>query len=176
MDHHQLAELAETHYATIWRYLRAAGADADLADDLVQETFLEVQRRPIEYRSAAEAVGYLRSVARHRLIDCRRRAGHRVGHAVPLDEVMDQLEAAWTEFVPDGESSDDRVAALRSCVRRLDAREHDAVRARYRDGQTVRQIASAWSETADAIGGLLKRTRARLRACIQRTLQGGPDR
>ena len=39
-------ELARRHQAGVWRYLRLLGCAPDLADDLVQETFLQVLRRP----------------------------------------------------------------------------------------------------------------------------------
>ena len=39
-----LASLVTLHQAGVWRYLRALGCDASLADDLTQDTFLEAWR------------------------------------------------------------------------------------------------------------------------------------
>jgi RNA polymerase sigma-70 factor (ECF subfamily) len=88
-----LAELVRLHQAGIWRYLRFLGCDEARADDLTQETFLAVHRRPFHQRGAAATAAYLRTVARHQYLmalrhDRRRPAltgliegnGHAAGH------------------------------------------------------------------------------------------------
>ncbi len=46
------------HQEGVWRYLRAIGCDSNLADDLTQETFLAVLRRPFEWVNDAASAGY----------------------------------------------------------------------------------------------------------------------
>ena len=69
------AELVHAHQAGVWRYLCYLGAAPIEADDLTQETFLSVIRRPLEQRSPRETAGYLRTVARRQLLNLRRREG-----------------------------------------------------------------------------------------------------
>jgi RNA polymerase sigma-70 factor (ECF subfamily) len=96
-----LAELVRLHQAGIWRYLRFLGCDEARADDLTQETFLAVHRRPFHQRGEAATAAYLRTVARHQYLmalrhDRRRPAltglieagglieenGHAAGHGI----------------------------------------------------------------------------------------------
>ncbi|MEE9311331.1 MAG: sigma factor, partial [Planctomycetota bacterium] len=41
-----LTTLMQAHQTGVWRFLRALGADTSLADDLTQEVFLSVLRKP----------------------------------------------------------------------------------------------------------------------------------
>ena len=50
IDEHDVIRLVQQHQAEVWRYLRFLGATAELADDLTQETFLQLLRAPFEDR------------------------------------------------------------------------------------------------------------------------------
>src|SRR5947209_1257818 len=52
--------LIETYQAGVWRYLRAMGCEASLADDLTQETFLAILQRPFNDINPAATNAYLR--------------------------------------------------------------------------------------------------------------------
>ena len=67
-------ELIETHQAGVWRYLRALGCQPAQADDLTQETFLAVLRKPFEYRGREAAAAYLRRVARRQWLMSARKS------------------------------------------------------------------------------------------------------
>jgi len=41
-------KLVSEHYLGVWRYLRAIGCPMHLADDIAQETFVAVLRKPCE--------------------------------------------------------------------------------------------------------------------------------
>ncbi len=75
-----LVELIACHQAGVWRYLRALGCDACSADDLTQETFLEVLKRPFEQYNQQATAAYLRRVAHNLFITLRRRSGKVVYH------------------------------------------------------------------------------------------------
>ena len=83
MQRDELERLIQMHQAPIYRYLRYLGADAALAEDLVQETFLATMK-PSEHQPAApdDALwpAWLRGIARNLfLMECRRR---RTSHVV----------------------------------------------------------------------------------------------
>lgn len=69
-----LAELVRSHQSGVWRYLRFLGADESLADDLTQETFVSVWKKPFVEHSPAATGSYLRTIARNLfLMSLRRR-------------------------------------------------------------------------------------------------------
>jgi RNA polymerase sigma-70 factor, ECF subfamily len=159
-----LPALMREHQAGIWRYLRALGAEPALADDLTQDTFLAVLRKPFEQRSRPETVGYLRMVARNLLLNERRRNGRELsnGDIERLHERYAQLAGTG-----DGEAI---VAALRECLETVESKARQALDMQYRDGSARAAIAEALDMTADGIKTLMKRTRARLRKCVERRL------
>ena len=61
-------QLVQAHQREVWRYLRFLGASAAEADDLTQETFLEVWRKPFVEHNERASAAYLRTVARNRFL------------------------------------------------------------------------------------------------------------
>ncbi|MDC1142287.1 RNA polymerase sigma factor [Planctomycetota bacterium] len=157
-EHQILIDLMQTHQADVWRFLRFLGADASLADDLTQETFLYVYRNPIKEISPAATRAYLHKTAKHRLFNARRKDSRLVE--------LDEAEQVWNTET--AESSDDRIGALRSCIEKLTERARRAVGLKYEKSLTEPEVASELDTSTDAIKALLKRTRAQLRECVQK--------
>ena len=86
-------ELIAQHQVGIWRYLRVLGCDAALAEDLTQETFLSVLRKPFVVYSDAATAAYLRRVAYNLFISHRRRSRKET-----LVENMDELNVTWDRW------------------------------------------------------------------------------
>jgi RNA polymerase sigma-70 factor (ECF subfamily) len=160
------AELIQTHQAGIWRYLRYLGCDTSLADDLTQETFLAVIRKPFEQRTDAETAGYLRTVARHKFLRAieKSRRGLRI-------EDIDTAEQIWAETHADG--GNDFLDALEDCLGGVNGRARVAIERRYRDGHSRAQIAAELEMTEDGVKTLLRRTRQSLRNCVEAKLKVG---
>lgn len=158
-----LARLVDEHQAAIWRYLRYLGARPAEADDLTQEVFLSVARTGFEQRSRSQTTAYLRTAARNQLITLRRRSRREV--ALPNLEAAD---AVWQERTADG--WDDQLDAIRECIDSLEGRAKQAVDLQYQQKASREAIAEQLGMTADGVKSLLRRTRAVLRECVQRTL------
>ncbi len=160
-----LLRLVGAHQAGLWRYLRFLGATATDAEDLVQETFLEVWRRPFEQRSAGESASYLRTVARHRyLMHLRRR------RARPEPASLDEAEGAWV-LATAGGGEDRRREALRACLEELPARSRQALDLQLRDGWSREQIAETLALAVEGVKTLLRRAREALHDCVQARLR-----
>ncbi|MDC1142859.1 sigma-70 family RNA polymerase sigma factor [Planctomycetota bacterium] len=155
-----LTTLMQAHQTGIWRFLRALGADVTLADDLTQEVFLSVLRKPFEQRSETSTRAYLRTVARNLLYKARRNAGREVGM-----EELETLEAKFDELVKDDGS--DLQAALLECLKQLEAKPREALDLQYRDNLQRQQIATKLDMTDDGVKTLLRRTKARLKKCVE---------
>lgn len=132
---------------------RCAGL-ADLADDVVQETWMTAVRRlsafdPSKCRFPAWVCGIAANVLRHQL-RARTRYRRRVGALGDADPPAAN---------GDGERSDRVAAALGN----LPDRYERALRAKYLDLLSVDEIATAWGESAKAIESLLTRARQAFR-------------
>ena len=135
---------------------RCAGL-RDLADEVVQETWLTAVRRVRDFDpERGRFAGWLRGIAAkvvaNQLRRRRRHLGrtHSLNHDLPAAEVQRDLA--------------ERIAhALAALPERYEA----ALRAKYVDRQSVAEIAAAWGETPKAVESLLTRARQAFREAYQ---------
>jgi RNA polymerase sigma-70 factor (ECF subfamily) len=152
------------HQLGVWRYLRAIGCDASLADDLTQDTFYAVLRRPFEFVGDAAAAGYLRRVAYHLLVTARKR-----GSRVLVTDATEALESNWARWV--GFDNGDRALdALNECMERLTERARLSLRMRFADDASRESIAEALGITEHGAKNLMQRAKQQLRDCIESKL------
>ena len=156
-----VAHLIERYQTRVWRYLRTLGCDPSLADDLTQDTFVAVLRRPPEIINDAATDGYLRRVAYHLMIDHRRRAKRMV-----VRERIAEADSLWVRWIG-CESEDEPMRLLRSCFERLTPRAKMSLRMRYADHASREEIAGALNISADGAKNLMQRAKNQLRECIQ---------
>ena len=157
-----VTDLIGRHQNELWRYARYLGAEANEADDLVQETFVGVHKRPFEQRTERESAAYLRKVLRNRLLQRRRRQGREV-----TTVGLEMAEQVWTENKADTHWND-HLLALEDCLQALQERSQSAVRLFYHDGLSHRQIAEQIKLAPEGVKTLLRRARHALRECIRR--------
>ena len=160
----ELTELIARHQATVWRYLRALGADVALADDLTQDTFLEVMRRPFEQYSDAASASYLRRVAHNLFISRRRREGR-----MTVTEHVEQFESAWMRWAG-FDSGNSVLDALTDCFTRLTERAQLALRLRFAEDSSRQEIAEALSISEHGAKNLMQRAKTQLRECVEQKL------
>ncbi|WP_197526292.1 RNA polymerase sigma factor [Botrimarina colliarenosi] len=165
-----LGRLVRDRQAEVWRYLRYLGAEPTEADDLTQETFLAVARSTFVEASDQQTAGYLRTVARRQLLMLRRKQKRR---CETTD--LDAAETVWSEAMwrdrSHGDPWDDHVDAARDCVEKLEGRVRQAIDLTYHQGESREAIATTLGMTADGVKTLLRRTREKLRECIEATLR-----
>ncbi|HLA84622.1 MAG TPA: RNA polymerase sigma factor [Thermoguttaceae bacterium] len=160
-----MAGLVRAHQAGVWRYLRFLGCDHGEADDLTQETFLAVLRDGFEVRSPAETAGYLRTVARHRLLAARRKTQNR-----PALVDLEAAEAVWARAAGD-DGLGDYLAALGECLgSAVTPRVRRALELQYASRAGRSQIAAELSLAVEGVKTLLRRARSVLRECVERRL------
>ena len=160
-----MTALVQTHQTGVWRYLRFLGCDHAEADDLAQETFLAVFRKPFEVRSSHETAAYLRTVARNRMLMARRRAGNS-----PRAVDLDAAEAVWAQVAGE-DGLDDYLVALGHCLEAaVSPRTRRALELQYRDRATRAEIAAELDLAIEGVKTLLRRARDVLRDCVERRL------
>lgn len=161
----EMAALVRTHQTGVWRYLRFLGCDLTEADDLVQETFLAVLRKPFDVRSPRETAAYLRRVARNCLLILRRKQGHS-----PRAVELEAAEAVWAR-VAGHDGLDDYLAALGQCLETaVTPRVRRALELQYCDRATRAEIAAELNLAVEGVKTLVRRGRDALRACVERKI------
>jgi len=157
--------LMRRHQSDVWRYLRVLGCDVALADDLTQEVFIQVYRKPVLEISDAASAAYLRKAARNTFLNYMKRERR----TLPFDPAL--VDQVWQQLTP--EDGDARLTRLSDCVEKLSERARRAVALRYRQDLPEAEVGRAMDVTEDAAKALLKRARQQLRECIER--DGGTD-
>lgn len=160
------ASFVARHALAVRRYLRMHGADAHTAEDLTQEAFVTALNKGALDLEPAAAQAFLCSAARFAFLH-HLRAGRK---AVLLADAVDEL---WEHDALD-DGGERMVAAVRSCVERLDGRAAAAVRGAYGIGGTQvprDDLARSLDLQPNGLKTLLQRTRQLLRGCLEKTLK-----
>jgi len=155
------ATLIAEHQQGVWRYLRAIGCDASLADDLTQETFVAVLRRPFQHFSHPSTAAYLRRVAYHLLVTLRKREDK---FAVTDD--MDILDQQWSRWAGADASGNEVIDELSDCMARLTDRARLSLTMRFSQNATREQIAHALGITQHGVKNLMQRAKMQLKQCL----------
>jgi len=157
--------LIQAHQAGVWRYLRFLGCDRAQADDLTQETFLQVLRRGFEERDARSTSAFLRTVARNCFLMNIRKTRH-----VRSVEDVDLADAAWEQNHGDENGGEARLSALRQCLETVQGRARQALDMQFQQHRTGEDIALALSVSHENVRVLLHRAKQALKKCIESKL------
>jgi len=170
MDRRALSEMIRAHQAELYRYLRYLGAAEDVAEDLVQETFLAAFRGadPPVGKPPRVVAAWLRGVGRNLfLTHCRRQRRNPVKIS---SQLVQEAEDFWSSAFLRGDDGFDYVEALRRCVGGLNGKKQRALELRYSQGESRAEMAVLLGMTEDGVRSLLQRVRAALADCVQKRL------
>jgi RNA polymerase sigma-70 factor, ECF subfamily len=145
----ELRAFYEVAYGHAWRYLaRMTGGDMALTEDLVQEVMLVVAQDLARGRSPVNEGSWVIGVARHRLLDCARRATR--------SEARIRLANDRSSPFAPGEPSSavDRAHAL---LGQLPLNQRVAVTLRHCEGYSVPEIAELMGRSVEATESLISR-------------------
>lgn len=143
----------------LFRYLRGLCGDPVLAEDLVEETFLEL----VEYAPAITGgIGGLRAwlfrAARNNLIDAKRKSSRRGD--LPLDE---QAAARRPDLDPGPEAQavrGEQEAVLYAAMEKLSEDQREVLMLRFAGGLSGPEVAAATGRTVGAVKSLQHRALA----------------
>lgn len=156
-----LDQLIESHYEALFRYCLRKSGSHDVAQEVVQETFVKaflgdiVQQHP-------NPVAWLFSVAMHDLCD-RARTGAR------RNELLKAAPSRPPQEPPDGPAdAEERIQAVRQALDELPEDQREAMTLRLYGDLTSAEIAEVMSKpgakkTEGAVNSLLHRAREALR-------------
>ncbi|MBM4004483.1 MAG: sigma-70 family RNA polymerase sigma factor [Planctomycetes bacterium] len=155
------AVLIQTHQSGVWRYLRVLGCDRALADDLTQETFLNVLQVPFRDYSAAATAAYLRRTAHNLFVTAMRRAKQ-----VTAVEHLEELDRDWTNWAR-SDNGESLLESLKECLQHLGERARWALEMRFQRRMPRAQIAEGLKMTEHGAKNLMQRAKQQLRECIR---------
>ncbi|XVV06718.1 RNA polymerase sigma factor [Actinosynnema sp. CA-248983] len=160
-DRGAFGELYDRYARPAYSLARRVCVDPELAEDVVQEAFLVLWRKPAGYDSARGSFGtWLMTVVHHRAVDAVRREDTRRRRTVPLtDEVSEHT-------VPPSEGADHAAligvvgAEVRAALQRLPEDQRQVIALAYLGGYTQIEVAAL---TGIPLGTVKSRTFAAIR-------------
>jgi RNA polymerase sigma factor (sigma-70 family) len=141
---------------------RRAGLAADEIEDAVQDVLLTLHSIRHSYDPARPFAPWLAAVARHRLIDRRRRVFRRVQRETPLDDEAETLAAAPT-YLPETASE---VRRLKTAIAALPPGQRQAVEMLKLKEMSLKEASAASGQSISALKVAMHRALLRLRRLL----------
>lgn len=158
-------EVVRVHQRSVWRYLVFLGADREVATELTQDVFLVLLRAHLPERGPGALRRWLRGTAKNLYLASRRQLRHELTGQDP-----EVLEAAWADYEQGDDGAGYR-AALRGCLGKLPADQRAAVESYWGERRDLRGLARTLGVEVEGARSFLRRTKAALRHCIERSLR-----
>lgn len=149
------------HAAPLWRYVLRVSGDGSLADDIVQESFLRVLRRPALDAEPRRRRAYLFQVATNLMHD-RWRRGHR--ETVGVDETL--LDRVDLGTATAGTSARNDALDVHSVLATLRPRERALVWLACVEGCQHDEIAKILGVRSRSVRVMLHRAKKKLAAAL----------
>ena len=163
--HLTFTRLFVTAQPALHGFLMSLVHDPHAADDILQDLAERMWRKFDDYDERRPFVAWGIGFARLLAMEWRRRQQRL---PIPLDEKTLNLLA--TEATDHAIHHDDRLDALRACLKHLTDRQRAVLRLRYQEEQPVKTIARESNRTQMAIYKMLKHAHHALLDCISETL------
>jgi RNA polymerase sigma-70 factor, ECF subfamily len=178
-------ELAKRYYESVFRFFKGRGFHRQDAADLTQETFIRVFKHVGELRDEAAIATWIRRIAvnvwKNELRF--RHAARRAGAEVPVD-AADAMAAGTLEreLAEKGPRSPDalvelldseKAAVMHRCLGGLPPRMRQCLLMHIDEGHKYREVADQLGLSIESVKSHIHQARARLTACVERTLGRG---
>jgi RNA polymerase sigma-70 factor (ECF subfamily) len=157
--------LARRHYAGVCNYLRWIGRDTALAEDLTQETFVQIWRHLPEVRSEKAVRAWVYRVARNSYLQHRRRAGL---NTVSLEDCGEVESAGPPEAQPDLRVERDELRRLvQAAVEELPDAYREVIVLHNLEGLSLAQVGDVLQVPVGTVKSRRARAFRRLRELLQ---------
>ncbi len=161
-------QLFSRHQQTIRSYIVVLTPGKSDADDLMQEASLALWNKWETYDPQRSFVSWACGVARFEVLRHRRRLA--TSKMWFTDELIELLAS---EYEQDANVYKTRLEALPNCVERLDKRQREYIRLRYRAGGSIRSVIDATGRPQSTVYRMLGGIRSLLRDCIETYVRTG---
>ena len=169
----------DAHGDVLYRYALARVGRRDVAEDLVQETFVAALQSAERFRGESSERTWLIGILRHKFLDWRRRQSRQpvVGAGADTDELIEQWfdERGWWRTPPqkwtvDPDSLVDEEEfwqVFHDCLNSVPERIGQVFAMRVIDETPSEEVCKALEISATNLWVMLHRARARLRKCLE---------
>ena len=151
----------------LYGYVLSLVADAVAADDILQQTNLVALQKADEFEVGTNFNAWSSKIAYFQVLAYLKTRSREKLKFEP--ELVARISDAVVQRQP---VLDERLTALRGCVRKLSKVDQDLIHQRYKQGVDVPKLAEAVNRSRQAIRQALYRIRGSLMQCIQKTLSG----
>lgn len=151
-------------------YLRAAGCDDALLDDVWQETMIVAWRRLDDFDRSKPFGPWLRGIAARTLMANRRTAAKTVltDDAEALEYLSERFERVNQLC---GDTLDEKLDALRDCVAKLNESDRECIELRFRDDLMPAAMSERIGIALETVKKRLFRAKQQLQSCLEKKLQ-----
>jgi RNA polymerase sigma-70 factor (ECF subfamily) len=163
-DQQQVLQLFVRHQARIKGFILALLPDFAAAEDVLQETFLVVQRKASEFVPGSNFIAWAFQIARFQVMKAQAQ------HKRAADRFSDVVLEALAASAPEAAFDDARLAALPACLAKLAPQARRIVDLFYEHEHKPQEIAQLVKWTPSAVSVALSRARRALRECIEQQL------
>ena len=164
-DRAALARLYEAASPQLFALALRMTRRRDLAEEVVQETFLAVWRRAASFDPArGTGMAWLAAILRNQAIDLLRRRGREA----PLDS---EAQAAVPDVAPgpfDLAAGSEAAQAIARCLEELEAGPRRSLLLAYYEGLTYEQAAARLAAPVGTVKSWIRRSLVRLKSCLER--------
>ncbi len=167
--------LYERHRTPVFRFACRMLGSAQLAEDVTQECFLSILRRPDAFRAERASLRtYMCAIVRHLALKQLRKRGQETVMDDPPDEPSAAVWSVPAESPLQTVMEDETASAVRRAVEALPPLQREAVVLFEYQEMSLADIAAACDIDVGTVKSRLHRARERLRRTLAPFLAGGP--
>lgn len=160
--------LLTRHRKAVFNFILRFVQSKDVAEDLLQETFLRVIRSSANYKRQAKFTTWLYTIARNLCVDQSRRAKHRKAQSLDAPISTDEGSGTLLDVVPGTDLPSDRATVSKEIQQRLKAALAD-LSEEQREVFLMREFLDMpFKEIADVVGVPENTVKSRMRYALQR--------
>ncbi len=163
----------------LYRFAITRVNDAEIAKDLVQDTFLAAWRNYDNFKGAISEKNWLYAILKNKIIDHYRKASTRLTDSLPGmadEEAYFDENQHWTASASPtewgaGESNIEKkefYEVLRKCKNKLKDIQNTVFSLKYLEGMESEEICKELNITASNYWVLIHRAKLQLRACLEK--------
>ena len=157
------------HEAMLFSYLLALVRDRHMAEDLVQETFLQAYRKLSTLEKSSSFAAWVRSIGRNLAFNTMKRRKREV----PTDpETLQGMEDVFgaLDDAGLGDTWGERSRAVGRCFKQLPESMRRTCMLHYMEGYPVKVVAEKLTVSLASVLKRLERGRKAVRRCVERRL------
>lgn len=161
-------KLLTANYARIYAYIISLVPNDSDADDIMQETATVMWENFSKFEPGTNFVSWAVTIAKFQILNYRKK--HKRSRLLLSDQAYELL-ISETEKIQ--EQSQDRLQALRGCLKKLSVKDRHFIKMRYYEGASARIVAQKVGTSIDAVYRYTARLNDWLMGCVRRTMAAG---